>query len=74
MSDGISTKDIWTHSVPGSGSATDFSDVQFDLIVFLRAGDSLSASSGTIDTRIAGSHRQIATGDGTLVNPVGYPL
>ena len=74
MSDGISTKDIWSHIVPGSTSADSFSNIQFDLVVWLRAGDSISAVSSSAVTRIAGSHRQIATGDGTLVQPVGFPL
>lgn len=72
MSDGIATKDIWLHIVPGSGSADSFSNIEFDLIVFLRAGDSLSAVSSSAATRIAGSHRQIADVSGNLVNPAGF--
>jgi len=73
MSDGLSTKDVWQHRVPGSTSADSFGSVEYDLVFWLRPGDSLSAISAA-SCNIAGSHRQIATGDGTLVQPVGYPL
>jgi len=43
--------------------------VLFDFIVFLSAGDSLICESGAIDLRIAGCTRQLASIDGTLVNP-----
>jgi len=42
--------------------------------VFLAAGHSLSATSSSTNPRISGYHRQIATGDGTLVQPNGFPL
>ena len=74
LSDGFSNKTVWAHIVPGSTSSDSFANVSFDLIMFLRAGDSLAAASTNATTRIAGSHRQIATGDGTLVQPVGFPL
>ena len=47
---------------------------QIDTIVFLRAGDSVTAQSTNTGCRIALTVRQIATGDGTLVNPNGFPL
>lgn len=74
LSDGFSNKTVWSHFVPGSASNDSFACVPFDLIMFLRPGDSLSAFSINVATRITGSHRQIATGDGTLVQPVGFPL
>ena len=45
-----------------------------ELIVFLAAGHSLSATSSSATCRISGFHRQVATGDGTLVQPNGFPL
>lgn len=74
LSDGLSTKAVWQHTQPGSTSADSFTSVQFDLIVWLRAGDTCSLESNSPVTKIAGSSRQIATGDGTLVQPVGFPL
>jgi hypothetical protein len=41
----------------------------FDFIVFLGAGDKLSASSGSSLIRIAGSTRQLADISGNLVSP-----
>ena len=74
MSDGLATKDIWEHAMPGAATATNVSSIQFDFIAWLRPGDSISATSSSTTSRIAGSHRQVATGDGTLVQPVGFPL
>ena len=71
MSDGLSTKNIWTHEVTGAGG-TAGSAVTFDFIVFLRAGDSISAVSTSTAAKIAGSSRQVATSTGTVVYPVGF--
>lgn len=46
----------------------------FDFVVFLRAGDSLSVTTNSVNQSCIGSTRQIATGDGTLITPVGFPL
>jgi hypothetical protein len=45
--------------------------VTFDFIVFLDTGHSLKASANS-STSVIGSTRQIATIDGTLVNPSGF--
>ena len=74
ITDGLSVKALWQHIVPGSASADSFSSVEYDVILFLRAGDSLTVTSSTTIARMDGSFRQIATGDGTLVQPVGFPL
>ena len=68
MTDGLSTKTIWQHA----GDAQ--SELQVDFTVFLRAGDSLSAQATTASAFFIGSTRQVATGDGTLVQPNGYPV
>lgn len=73
MTDGFSTKNVWRQSIGGSGGDQNAS-CEFDLIFFLRAGDSVSAVSSAGGAILAGSYRQIALGDGTLVNPTGYPL
>ena len=67
LSDGSTDKIIWQHA-GNDGQLT------IDFVVFLRSGDSISGQSTTNDAYLFGSSRQIATGDGTLVNPVGYPL
>lgn len=72
ITDGSTSKQIWEHkngAVSGTGSA-----VNFDFVVFLRAGDSVTGTSNSTIAPLTGSFRQLATGDGTLVNPVGFPL
>ena len=67
MTDGASTKNVWRH--PGIEGP-----VQVDLIFWLAAGITLSASSSAATTNFAGSIRQVADSEGTLVQPSGYPL
>tara|TARA_R110000751_G_scaffold238636_1_gene339454 strand:+ start:116 stop:643 length:528 start_codon:yes stop_codon:yes gene_type:complete len=43
--------------------------ISYDFIVFLSAGDSLKATSDSVDLRIVGCTRQLADIDGVLVNP-----
>ena len=44
----------------------------FDLIVWLTPGDTLEATSSA-EGIVRGSYRQVATSDGTLVQPSGFP-
>ena len=73
MSDGVTDKEIFAWQQAGSGSTRTLMN-SYDFIVFLRAGDSLSAISNSTPVFLAGSTRQIADGSGTLVNPTGFPL
>ena len=73
MSDGSSTKTIWALDYRASANEPAVSE-SFDFIVFLAAGDSISAVSDAVNFKIQGSSRQVATGDGTLVQPNGFPL
>jgi len=70
MTDGFATKLIW--QAPGDAGAN--LSVEFDFIVFLAPGESLTGTGSTADAILAGSSRQVATGDGTLVQPSGFPL
>jgi len=72
ITDGLSSKAIWQHGVVGSASADSFSSAPFDFVVFLRPGDSLTATSGGSATTIDGSFRQIADVNGSLVVPSGF--
>lgn len=45
---------------------------EYDFIVFLIAGDSLTCTSNSNTVNVKGSTRQVATVTGTLVNPVGF--
>ncbi len=71
LSDGLSTKNLFSLSVQGSGSYT-YQSLPFDLIVFLRSGDSVSISSNAARNFVRMSYRQIADVNGNLVNPNGF--
>ena len=70
LTNGLSTKILYNYQhIPGSPSIT----VPFDYLIWLAAGES---ANFTVDVTsfVAGSYRQIADSQGTLVNPSGYPL
>jgi hypothetical protein len=73
MSDGSSTKTLYNFGYVSDG-ANDREAILFDLTFFNRAGDSIIVSTSSSSININGSFRQIATGDGTLVQPNGFPL
>ena len=65
--DGATAKNVWSAQV-GQG----FNDgvlMSFDFNVFLGAGDSLRCTSNNVSQRFHIATRQLATIDGTLVNP-----
>ncbi len=68
INDGATDKIIYSHQSV-STTSLDFSTLNIDLIFFLEAGDTLKVSSFSTNSTINGSTRQIATIDGTLVNP-----
>ena len=72
MTDGASSKQLF--KLNANAVSGGLENVVFDYIVFLRAGDSVSATSDNVAAKITGTFRQLATGDGTLVNPTGFPL
>ena len=73
MTDGASTKTIWGMDIKNDPDKVGLSE-NIDFTVFLAAGESISAVSGTVNAFFIGSTRQIATSDGTFVSPSGYPL
>jgi hypothetical protein len=72
ITDGLSSKQVWGHSCPGVTTAGSASAVTFNLIFFLRAGDTLSVTSDNANALIEGSYRQVADVNGVLVNPSGF--
>ena len=71
MSDGLTTKTIWgLETVNTTGEYISSENV--DVLVFLSAGDSISAISNSVNANFLGSSRQIADVNGTLVQPVGF--
>jgi len=73
ISDGLATKKIYELLARSNTNDSGISET-YDFIVFLRAGDSLTGVSSDTKCVNAGTTRQVATGDGTLVQPVGFPL
>lgn len=72
MNDGSADKTIYQWAVAASGvsNAQNLSD-DFDKIFFLRAGDNLQCTASIV-ARFDGSVRQVASVNGTLVNPTGF--
>lgn len=71
MSDGLSTKDVWKLTmVQNDNAVTAFES--YDFIVFLAAGDSISAITNTSASFMQGSSRQVADVNGVTVLPSGF--
>ena len=73
LNDGSTTKAIFNHKMP-AGSSGEGNALTFQTVVFLRAGDQLDVESNRVDGVLNVTTRQLATGDGTLVQPNGFPL
>lgn len=73
MTDGLSTKVVWQHRVTGDGASA-HSALQFDFVVWLASGESISGQSSAGSNHLIGSYRQIADSEGKFVNPSGFPL
>jgi hypothetical protein len=71
MSDGLSTKTIWDMQIRNTTNL-DVSVMQFDFIVFLASGDSISGVSSAGTSYLKGSVRQIADVNGNPINPSGF--
>tara|TARA_Y100000356_G_C11251438_1_gene287321 strand:+ start:1063 stop:1599 length:537 start_codon:yes stop_codon:yes gene_type:complete len=71
MTDGLSTKTIWAMTLE-SGSSTRFLPAQYDFVVFLDSGESISIVSNSGNVHSSGSARQVADINGELVNPSGF--
>ena len=71
MTDGLSVKTVWKHVQVSSGTAYAISE-EVDFVVFLAAGESISAESQDTEGFLTGSSRQVADVNGNLVNPSGF--
>lgn len=71
LTDGLSTKQVWQHEV-NQGVNNTHSTVIYDFVVYLDAGESLTAQSNSTRGSINGTFRQIADNNGELVNPSGF--
>jgi len=71
ITDGLSSKVIWQITENTGGSGQGLGSIGDEVVVFLRAGDTLTAQAGT-DQTMDVSYRQIADVNGNLVNPLGF--
>ena len=71
LTDGFSTTNLWKFIVPNLGTGQ-VNVAQFDTIVFLGSGESLTATSNGVESEMAGSLRQVADSTGNIVNPSGF--
>jgi hypothetical protein len=69
ITDGLTTKQIY--ELRDFNSGADSMVVDYQEVVFLRTGESLSAAVSAY-AAFMGSYRQIADVNGNLVNPVGF--
>lgn len=72
LTDGLTTKIIYEINAQGNTSASTHAVNQDQFYVFLRAGDSLTATTNSSDVKLDVVYRQVATVNGTLVNPLGF--
>lgn len=71
LSTGLATKSIVDISTAALGFNT-FQIIPFDFYVFLRPGDSVTATSSDTSDFINGSSRQVADSAGNLIQPAGF--
>jgi hypothetical protein len=71
ITDGVTTKALWSLATATGGSNNRPYSEDFDLVFFLVAGETLAVANDSL-CRIAGSVRQVADINGTLVQPTGF--
>ena len=71
LSNGLTTKDVIKLTIDQVSGSAVTSDV-VNIVVCLSAGETISIVSNVANVFVSGSVRQVATLDGTLVNPTGY--
>ena len=73
MTDGSTVKRIWAlECQPQAASDSGIVQIAYDFVVFVAVGESIDAVCKENQTFMAGSTRQIADINGTLVQPVGF--
>jgi hypothetical protein len=71
ISDGLTSKKVWSLDTKASGSTVGITSNSFDFVVFLSSGETLNVAADSL-CQISGSVRQIADVNGVLVNPSGF--
>jgi len=68
LTDGTTSKIIYENKTIASTAFAQYAE-RYDFIVKIGAGESLTGTGDTSGSRLIGCSRQLATSDGTLVNP-----
>lgn len=71
LTDGLGNKPLWDFEVEPGASGNTYQLIIPEFIVFLRSGDSLTATAST-DLKLNMNWRQIADVNGNLTNPLGF--
>ena len=71
IGDGSSTKKLFVIDMQSSSTGLFFVS-NFDFVVFLRAGDSLTTTANSSNVEVFVTSRQLADITGNLTNPVGF--
>ena len=69
---GATTKVIWEFTPTTTSSNNSITSIIYDFVVFLAVDDVLNALSDNLASSNIGCIRQVATANGTLVNPSGF--
>jgi len=72
IDDGVTTKNIWRIFTPSASQTGVQAVTDATFVVFLRGGDQLKGLTSTSRSNLDVWYRQIATTNGSLVNPLGY--
>ena len=71
LTDGVTPKTIYQYLSYGGSSATTQLN-NFELLVFLASGESVTGTTNSTEANLSVSVRQVADINGTLVQPVGF--
>ena len=72
MTDGLASKTLFQYKITGTTANFSFGGVVFDFIVFVKAGESVTASTTSSNSPITGTVRQVADVNGVLTVPNGF--
>ncbi len=71
ITDGATTKIVWSLDTAASSGTVGLTSESFDLVIFLVAGETCAVANDSL-CRISGSIRQVADVNGALVQPTGF--
>jgi hypothetical protein len=72
LTNGLTNKTIWKTKAKASTTATGVSVSSNEFVVFVKSGESIVGLTDDVQAVLNISYRQLATVNGTLVNPLGF--